>query len=104
MVKRNNTTKYILPALLAFVVVVSLVIGILYIHSYLMKQTVQERSSQLEEMLSQIRVNLDYGMETHWNLVTGIYDAIDGMHYNSEQELIQGIGTTEKYFQTDLYD
>ena len=104
MVKRNNTTKYILPALLAFVVVVSLVIGILYIRSYLMKQTVQERSSQLEEMLSQIRVNLDYGMEIHWNLVTGIYDAIDGMHYNSEQELIQGIGTTEKYFQTDLYD
>lgn len=103
MLKRRNITKYFIPVLFAFVLTAALVIGVLYIRSYMMKQTVQERSSQLEEMTSQIRTNLDIGLETHWNLVTGIKSSIEGNDYKDEQELMEDIGVLERDFCTNLY-
>lgn len=104
MLKRKNTTKYILPALLAFAVVASIVTGAMFIRSYLMKQTVQERSSQLEEMISQIRVNLEYGLETHWKIVSVIDADAEGDYYDDNKAVFDGIGEMEKNFRTDLYD
>ena len=52
MPERKNITKYLLPVLFAVILTVSLVAAILYIRSYLMQQTVEERSSQMEEMVS----------------------------------------------------
>lgn len=103
MPKRKNVTKYLVSVLFALVVAAALVVGVLYIRSYMMEQTVQERSSQLEEMLSQIRANMDSGLETHWNLVTGIKATVEGKHYHDEQELTEEIGILEKSFCTDLY-
>ncbi|MGN0496419.1 MAG: hybrid sensor histidine kinase/response regulator [Lachnospiraceae bacterium] len=103
MLKRRNITKYFIPVLFAFVLTAALVVGVLYIRSYMMKQTVQERSSQLEEMTSQIRTNLDIGLETHWNLVTGIKGTVEGTHYKDEQELMEDIGVLERDFCTNLY-
>ena len=103
MPKTKKTTKYLVPTLLAAALVCALVIGVLYIRSYLMKQTVKERSYQLEEMVSQIQVNLNYGLETHWNLVTAIEKESEGKHYNNEQELCRAISEKEKVHQTDLY-
>lgn len=104
MLKRKNTTKYILPALLAFAVVASIVAGAMFIRSYLMKQTVQERSSQLEEMISQIRVNLEYGLETHWKIVSVIDADAEGDYYDDNKAVLDEIGEMEKNFRTDLYD
>lgn len=103
MHKKRNITKYLVPVLFALVVAAALLAGVLYIRSYMMKQTVQERSSQLEEMISQIRANMDSGLETHWNLVAGIKATAEGEHYNNEQELTEAIGKLEKAFCTDLY-
>lgn len=103
MLKRRKITKYFVPVLFAFVLTAALVMGVLYTRSYMMKQTVQERSSQLEEMTSQIRTNLDIGLETHWNLVTGIKSTIEGKDYMDEQKLMDDIGVLEKEFCTDLY-
>lgn len=104
MQKKKIITKYFLPILFAFVVIAALVTGVWYVRSYMMKQTVQERSSQLEEMISQIRANMDTGLEIHWNLVTGIKVTAEGKHYKNEQELVEDIGMLEKIFCTDLYD
>ena len=103
MPERKNITKYLLPVLFAVILTVSLVAAILYIRSYLMQQTVEERSSQMEEMVSQIRANLDNGLEIHWNLVAGLDAATEGMHYNNEQELCEAIAGLEKDHRTDLY-
>ena len=103
MPKRKKITKYLVPVLFLFVLAAAVVVSVLYVRSYLMKQTVQERSSQLEEMISQIRANMDSGLETHWNLVAGIKATIEGKHYNDEQELTEDIGMLEKNFCTDLY-
>lgn len=104
MFKRKNITKYLLPALLAFILVVSITGGALYIRSYLMRQTVQERSTQLEDMLSQIRINLEYGLETHWNLVSAIEFEAKGAHFADDKALLGGIDAMQKHFRTELYD
>lgn len=104
MIKRKKITKYLLPALLAFLVVASVIGGSLYIRSCLIRQTVQERSTQLEDLLSQIRVNLEYGLETHWNIVSVIEAEAEGTHYTDENALIGAINAMEKHFGTDLYD
>ena len=104
MLKRKNINKYLLPALFVVLLLVSIASGALYIRSYLVKQTVQERSTQLEDMLSQIRINLEYGLETHWNLVSAMESEAEATHYADEQALIGGINTMEKHFRTDLYD
>lgn len=103
MLKRKSITKYLVPVLFALVVAAALAVGVLYIRSYMMKQTVQERSSQLEEMISQIRANMDSGLETHWNLVAGLNATVEGAHYTTEQELTEAIGMLEESFCTDLY-
>lgn len=103
MQKRKKLTKYFVPALFTFVVIAVLTVGVLYVRAYMMKQTVQERSSQLEEMISQIRANMDTGLEIHWNLVTGIKVTLEGKQFRNEQELVSTIRVLEKDFCTDLY-
>ena len=103
MPKRKTITNYLVPVLFALVVAASLAVGVLYIRSYMMKQTVQERSSQLEEMISQIRSNMDSGLETHWNLVTELETTVEGSHYGTVRELVEAIGILERSFCTDLY-
>ena len=103
MKKRKIITKYLVPVLFALLVAVAFVVGIFYIRSYMVKQTAKERSSQLEEMISQIRANMDSGIENHWNLLMGIKATVEGKCYDSEKELTEAIAMLEKGFCTDLY-
>ena len=103
MRKRKNTKKYFLPVAFAIILVVSLASGVLFLRGYLMKLTIKERSSQLEEMVAQIRVNLDTGLQTHWNLVAGLNNAIQGAHFRDSQDVSDNIAHMENEFCTDLY-
>ena len=102
MSKMHFAKKYLVPILCAVILVVILVSGIVYIRSYMSKQAVQERSSQLEEISSQIRVNLGYGLEFHWNLVYSIEHSIEG-NYSDDNALIREISTLEDDYCVDKY-
>ena len=103
MQERKHTTKYLLPVAFAVILVVSLALGVRFLRSTLMKLTIEERSNQLEEMVTQIRANLDSGLQTHWNLVAGLNNAVQGSHFQSSQELCDAIAHLEKLFCTDMY-
>ena len=103
MHRKKKFRKYFVPIILALLLAASLVCGIFFIRSFMMQQTIQERSSQLEEMLLQVRVNLEYGLETHWNVLTEIEAAIRGQNYEDEQALTDGIAQMERVFRTDLF-
>ena len=103
MQERKHTTKYLLPVALAIILVVSLALGVRFLRGYLMKLTVEERSNQLEEMVTQIRANLDSGLQTHWNLVAGLNNAAQGNHFESSQDVADSIAHMERDFCTDLY-
>lgn len=100
---RKQTIKYLLPVAVAIILVVSLMLGILFMRNSLMKLTVEERSGQLEEMVTQIQANLTSGLQTHWNLVEGLNNATQGQHFKDKQELCDNIAHMENDFCTDLY-
>ena len=103
MKEKKQITKYLLPFALMMVLFVALVFGILYMCNSLMKLTVEERSSQLEEMVTQIQANLDSGLQTHWNLVAGLNNAVQGNHFKNSQDVSDSIAHMENDFCTDLY-
>lgn len=103
MQKKKQTTKYLLPVAFAMVLVVSLVLGIIFMRNSLMEMTVEERSNQLEEMVTQIQANLTSGLQTHWNLVEGLNNAVQGQYFENTQELCDNIGLLEEMFCTDMY-
>ena len=103
MKERKQTTKYLLPAVFAMILVVVLASGILFMRNSLMKLTIEERSNQLEEMVTQIQANLDSGLHTHWNLVAGLNNAVHGNHFKNSQDVSDNIAHMENDFCTDLY-
>ena len=103
MQKRKQKTKYLLPVTLAVILVVSLVFGVFLMRNSLMRLTVEERSNQLEEMVTQIQENLTNGLQPHWNLVEGLNNATQGQHFENTQELCDNIALLEKVFCTDMY-
>ncbi|MGN0365861.1 MAG: ATP-binding protein [Suilimivivens sp.] len=103
MQERKHTTKYLFPVAFAIILVVVLAFGLLFMRNSLMKLTIEERSNQLEEMVTQIQANLDSGLHTHWNLVKGLNNAAQGQHFESIQELCDNIDLLEEVFCTDMY-
>lgn len=103
MKERKQTTKYLLPVAFAMILVVVLAFGILYMRNSLMKLMIEERSNQLEEMVTQIQANLDSGLHTHWNLVAGLNNAAQGNHFKTSQDVTDSIAHMENDFCTDLY-
>lgn len=100
---QNNFKRYLLPGALTFVLVLLLSLGGLYLRGFFMEQVAQERSSQLKEMSGQICVNLDYNLETHWNLVTGLKGELRRKEFHNEAEVQRGIADLESMFRADLY-
>ena len=103
MQERKHKTTYLLSAALAIILAFVLTSGILFMRTYLMKMTIQERSNQLEEMVTQIQANLDSGLQTHWNLVAALNNAAQGNHFKNSQDVSDNIAHMENDFCTDLY-
>ena len=103
MQERKHKTTYLLSAAFAVILVVVLVSGMLLMRNSLMKMTIQERTNQLEEMVTQIQANLDSGLQTHWNLVAGLNNAVQGNHFKNSQGVSDNIAHMENDFCTDLY-
>ena len=53
MQEKSILKKYLLPIALAMILVISLVLGVLYMRNFLMELTVRERSNQLKEIVTQ---------------------------------------------------
>ena len=103
MHKRKRTTTYLLPVAFAMIMVIILAAGVFFMRNSLMKLTIEERSNQLEEMVTQIQANLDSSFHTHWNLVEGLNNASNGQHFENIQELLDNIALLEKVFCADMY-
>ena len=85
------------------ILILALIWGIRYMRSALMKLTIDERSYQLEEMVTQIRANLNSGLQTHWNLVSGLNNAVQGSHFENGDDVSENIAHLENDFCSELY-
>ena len=103
MFMKDNVSGYIAPVLFSVILVVALIGGVIQIRSFMIEQMVNERSAQLKELLGQIRLNMRYGLDNHWYLVTGLDEVLHCNHYAGSQELVAGISDLERKFRLDLY-
>ena len=103
MSEKKRSSKFLLPVVFALILVLSLAWGVRYMCTALMKLTIDERSCQMEEMVKQIRANLKNGLQTHWNLVSGLNNALQGSHYENGDDVSDNIACLENDFCTDLY-
>ena len=101
--KAKEYRQYLVHGIFILSLITLLVLGGFYLRSFFMKQAEQERSCQLEEMSSQLRVNLHYNLETHWNLVASIKDYVNVQSFSSKEQAQQGIKEAEGIFHTELY-
>lgn len=101
--KAKEYRQYLVHGIFILSLITLLVLGGFYLRSFFMKQAEQERSCQLEEMSNQLRVNLHYNLETHWNLVASIKDYVKAQSFSSKEQAQQGIKEAEGIFHTELY-
>ena len=101
--KAKEDRQYLVHGIFILSLITLLVLGGFYLRSFFMKQAEQERSCQLEEMSNQLRVNLHYNLETHWNLVASIKDYVNVQSFSSKEQAQQGIKEAEGIFHTELY-
>lgn len=103
MKEKESITKYRVPIILVAFLLAVLIMGMNYLRDSLMALTAEERSSQLEEIVAQMRVNVENGLSVHWNLASGINNAAQGRHFDDMDDLYRGIAELEQNFCTDLY-
>lgn len=102
-IQHNTNKKYIIPAMFVLILIVMLTFGVSIMRTSLMKLTIEERTNQLEEMVTQIQTNLDNGLQIHWNLMSGIINSITGETVNNDISIYDNISHLENDFCTDMY-
>ena len=70
MKPNRNWRGGLLPASLVLCLLLFLLVGGLYFTRYLQDQIFKERTTQLNEITSQVRVNLGNALDSHWNYLT----------------------------------
>ncbi|MDD6190206.1 MAG: ATP-binding protein [Firmicutes bacterium] len=103
MIKPENIKKYILPLTLIIVLSIMMVMGIVYIRSYMNQKAAAERVAQLEQISSQIKVNLEYGLDNQWSLVDSIIHYCEGKKFDGKDDVRKEIGEIQKLFALDNY-
>ena len=88
------------PAVLAFCLLLFLLISGRYFANYLQAQIFEERTTQLNEITSQVRTNLDNALDSHWNYLTAAVNALEYKEFDTADGFIKD---TEQLLETDHY-
>ena len=96
---RPDRKKYHIafPAVLAFCLLLFLLISGRYFANYLQAQIFEERTTQLNEITSQVRTNLDNALDSHWNYLTAAVNALEYKEFDTADGFIKD---TEQLLET----
>lgn len=94
---RRNT---VLPAALTVGLLVFLLVGGIYIKKYLEQQIFVERTTQLNEITSQVRVNLCSALDFHWNYLASAASLLERQPFDTEEDVAAYIHELEQILDT----
>ena len=100
---KSTQKRAVLPAVLAICLLASLLAGGVYFTRYLQAQIFLERTTQLNELTSQVRVNLTNALDAHWNYLTAAVNALKNHNFTSEKEAEAYIAELESFLGTENY-
>lgn len=93
----------VLPAILVVCLLLFLVTGGIFFTRYLKEKIFQERTTQLAEITSQVRVNLDNALDSHWNYLTAADNLLEQEEFDSQEAVTAYIEELERLLETDSY-
>ncbi len=82
---------------------VFLLAGGIYFTGYLKDQIFAERTAQLNEITSQVRINLNNALDSHWNYLTAATNFLTQKQFDTEEETVQALGQMEGLMGTERY-
>lgn len=103
--RNKNKKKYpVLPITLTVCLLVFFLLGGFFFAKYLNSQIFVERTTQLLEITSQVRVNLKNALDTHWNYLNSAVNILEEQEITSAGQVQQNIGELEKIMETEKYN
>ena len=99
----KKTYHIAFPAALAVCLLLFLLIGGSYFTKYLQARIFEERTTQLNEITSQVRANLDNALNFHWNYLTTAVNALEYENFNTVEDMTRFIGDVEQLLETDQF-
>ncbi|MCI8304440.1 MAG: response regulator [Lawsonibacter sp.] len=102
---KSETEKktFTLPAVLAACLLLFMLVGGVCFTEYLRQQIFAERTTQLSEITSQVRVNLSNTLDSHWNYLTAAVNLLEEQSFTSVAAAAKYIGRLEQLLETDRY-
>ena len=101
MRNKSKNQKITLPVVLVAGLLLFIVIGGIYFMRYLERRIYEERRDQLNEITSQVYVNLNNTLSTHWNYVTFAVNLLEGYEADTIQEIAAYISELESILETE---
>ena len=100
---KSRKRELALPVLLVACLLACLLIGGGFFTKYLQVKIYEERTTQLTEITSQVRVNLSNALDAHWNYLNTAVNALRHQRFASGEEMTAYIGTLERLLETESY-
>ena len=100
---KSRKRELALPVLLAACLLACLLIGGSFFTKYLQVKIYEERTTQLTEITSQVRVNLSNALDAHWSYLNTAVNALRHQRFASGEEMTAYIGTLERLLETESY-
>ena len=89
--KAGGKAHIALPAALTACFLLLLLVSGFYFARYLQAQIFQERTTQLNEITSQVRVNLGTALDSHWKYLNTAVNLLSAEEYASAEEVTERI-------------
>ncbi|MCM1168291.1 MAG: response regulator [Ruminococcus sp.] len=103
MRSKNKIKLVVLPAVLTAGLLLCAVTGVIFFKGYLDDQIFEERTTQLVEITSQVRVNLDNALDTHWSYVAAAANILERQELDAAENAPQFIADLEELLETQQY-
>ncbi len=101
MKPKEKIHRIIVPAAFAVCLLLFLFAGCFYFTGYLQQQIFLERTTQLNEITSQVRANMEHAFSSCWNRLSTAGRLFHTQEIGAEDGLIKCIGITEGLLGTD---
>ena len=98
--KKHNI---ILPVLSAAGMLLFLLAGGIYFAGYLQEQIFVERTTQLNEITSQVQVNLENALDAHWNYVTIAVNILEEQEFDTLEDVTECLRRMEELMEAESY-
>ena len=99
----HEKNKIVLPAVLAGCLLLFLMAGGSYFAKYLQQQIFEERTTQLNEITSQVRENLNNALNFQWNYLTIAVNTLEERAAGTAEDMAVKSGELEQTLETASY-